>query len=188
MMARSGERAGTSERRKKRQKVYRAFENPLKRSFSGERRESIQMKGTTSMKRILTKLAVVIVLLMALTFVIGGTASARSVSKAQPQVTLSPSTSCPDWVQLSNWTWSSGHGQATIIKWENLCGSWVHCQAIDNSIGGSYGIKIELHAYNTSGTLKKTVSGIMDPAVPGQYINTPSLTGYATYKCDPHLV
>jgi len=140
------------------------------------------------MKSILTKMAVVFVLLMALTFTVCGTASAQSVSTLHQTGTITKTqavTSACGWTQLSNWEWVTKYGDVNIIKWDNTCNGGVHCEAIDNSYQGNFyseGIWLQL---NTS---QGKYSYVWQwPFNPGNIVNTPTLNGYSGYNCSPSV-
>jgi uncharacterized protein (UPF0333 family) len=141
----------------------------------------MHMKGNTSMKRLSMKLAVLLAMLMALTFVVGGTASAHTVTTThQMNPTAMTQVESPDcgYVELSNWNFSG----VNIIKWNNTCNGARHCEAIDDSYYGG-GFLLILDAYNANGVFEKEVSSSRDPFSPGQSFNTDGISGYASYVC-----
>jgi len=105
------------------------------------------------MKRLSTKLVVLFTLLMALTMVAGGTASAQSLtSRHQTISTARTQSAIPascGYVQKSNWEFNG----VNIIKWENTCKSpaTYHCEAINDNYAGPF--SIWLNGYTSNGTL-----------------------------------
>jgi hypothetical protein len=141
------------------------------------------------MKSILTKMAVVFVLFMALTFTVSGTASAQSVSTLhQTSTTTKAQAVIPaacGWTQSSNWEWVTKYGNVNIIKWVYTCNGGVHCEAIDNSYRGSlYSEGIWLQLNTSQGAYSYAWQFTFNP---GNVVNTPTLRGYSGYTCSPSV-
>lgn len=140
------------------------------------------------MKSVLTKMAVVFVLFMALIVTVSGTASAQSVSTLHQTSTITKTqagiAAC-GWTQLSNWEWVTKYGNVNIIKWDYTCNGGVHCEAIDNSyLENFYGEGIWLQLNTSQGAYSYAWQFTFNP---GDVVNTPTLHGYSGYSCSPSV-
>ena len=156
-------------------------------SNTGRRTLLLYMKGMTTMKHLSTKLVVLFALLMTLTMVAGGTASAQTVTITHQTISTARTQSAIPancgWVQRSNWEFNG----VNIIKWNNTCTGSYHCQAIEDDYYGPFSIL--MNAYAVNGTLGAQTDSVgtpfWTPLTPPSSFNTASLSGWVSYTCVP---
>jgi hypothetical protein len=143
------------------------------------------MKGTTAMKPALTKIAVSFALLMALTFVVRGTASAQSITTNHRAISITKIQAVHPqacgWTQLYSYSLTeTGVGTSEIILWEYTCDGGLHCEAVDQSFHGyiaNQGIYLELDTNNGNISTSKWPFGV------GQALNTNTIGGATAASC-----
>ena len=139
------------------------------------------MERTPSTKHMFAKMAALFVLLLALAFLVHGTASARSVASAQgvaPQVT----SSC--YVVESQWIWHPDDYNVQITRWLNTCTTLEHCEAHDQTFPGGdlqKGVKLVISGPSGSST------GHKFPFRIGDTVNTGGIAASASDTCSVSL-